>query len=109
MGITGVQVDFEGPYPIEGAKEVGTLMTRYVSRALRPWSGQLGSPPASMKAAITGVANKMKKVVRRGENATAAKQKALKPALPHLHLSTGSDHRGVQQVVVQDIGRSPSA
>ncbi len=33
--MTGLQVDYEGGYPIEGAKEVSTLMTRYVSRALR--------------------------------------------------------------------------
>ena len=33
-----VQVDFDGgDHPIEGAKEVGTLMTRYVSRAVRNW------------------------------------------------------------------------
>ena len=31
-------MDFDGEYPIEGAKEVATLMTRYVSRALRPWT-----------------------------------------------------------------------
>ena len=31
------QVDFDGPYPVEGAKEVATLMTRYVSSALRRW------------------------------------------------------------------------
>jgi hypothetical protein len=35
-----VQVDFEGPYPIEGAKEVSTLMTRHVSRALRSWKAR---------------------------------------------------------------------
>jgi hypothetical protein len=32
-----VQVDFEGAYAIEGAKEVSTVMTRHVSRLLRPW------------------------------------------------------------------------
>lgn len=32
------QVDFEGDFPIEGGKEVGTLMTRYVSRPLRLWT-----------------------------------------------------------------------
>ena len=33
-----LQVDFDGgDHPIEGAKEVGTLMTRYVSRAVRNW------------------------------------------------------------------------
>jgi hypothetical protein len=32
-----VQVDFEGAYSIEGAKEVSTVMTRHVSRLIRPW------------------------------------------------------------------------
>ena len=32
------QVDFEGDFPIEGAKEVATLMTRYASRPLRLWA-----------------------------------------------------------------------
>ena len=32
------QVEFDGPHPIEGAKEVSTVMTRHVSRALRIWS-----------------------------------------------------------------------
>lgn len=31
-------MDFDGLYPIEGAKEVKTLMTRYVTRALRNWN-----------------------------------------------------------------------
>lgn len=33
-----MQVDFEGDFPIEGAKEVATLMTRYASRPLRLWA-----------------------------------------------------------------------
>lgn len=33
-----MQVDFEGEFPIEGAKEVATLMTRYASRPLRLWA-----------------------------------------------------------------------
>ena len=32
-----MQVDFNGDFPIEGAKEVQPLMTRYVTRALRTW------------------------------------------------------------------------
>lgn len=35
------KVDFEGLYPIEGGKEVGTVMTRYVSRPVRQLVGQL--------------------------------------------------------------------
>ena len=36
--LLSLQVDFDGgDHPIEGAKEVGTLMTRYVSRAVRNW------------------------------------------------------------------------
>ena len=37
---TAVQVEFDGLHPIEGAKEVSTVMTRHVSRALRLWSVQ---------------------------------------------------------------------
>lgn len=33
-----LQVDFDGDFPIEGAKEVATLLTRYVSRPLRLWT-----------------------------------------------------------------------
>ena len=33
-------MDFEGPHPIEGAKEVSTVMTRHVSRAVRLWLHQ---------------------------------------------------------------------
>jgi hypothetical protein len=33
-----VQVDFDGLHPLEGAKQVKNLMTRYVTRALRAWS-----------------------------------------------------------------------
>jgi hypothetical protein len=33
-----MQVDFDGAHPLEGAKEVKSLMTRYVTRALRAWS-----------------------------------------------------------------------
>ncbi|KAL4448497.1 hypothetical protein ABPG75_005716 [Micractinium tetrahymenae] len=32
------KVDFDGDFPIEGAKEVATLMTRYASRPLRLWA-----------------------------------------------------------------------
>lgn len=32
------QVDFDGEYPIEGAKEVGPLMIRHVARALKSWA-----------------------------------------------------------------------
>jgi hypothetical protein len=34
----GLQVDYEDDFPIEGAKEVDTLLTRYVSRPLRLWT-----------------------------------------------------------------------
>jgi hypothetical protein len=36
------QVDYEGGFPIEGAKEVSTVMTRHVSRQLRSWSQSRG-------------------------------------------------------------------
>ena len=104
-------MDFEGEYPIEGAKEVGTLMTRYVSRALRPWSGQFGAdaPHERMKTAISQAAEKVKKAVGKSMNTTAGKQKALKPALPHLQLSVGTDLWGVQQIVVHNAGKGSLA
>lgn len=105
------QVDFDGAYPIEGAKEVGTLMTRYVSRALRPWSGQLGAPGKGAKAAaaISSVADKLKKAVGKSSNATKAKHKALRPSLPHLQLTVEKDWRGIQSIVVSDIGKGLGA
>ena len=54
------QVDFDGQYPIEGAKEVGTLITRYVSRALRAWGG--GSTGALAPAAASAKINPLKEV-----------------------------------------------
>ena len=81
-------------------------MTRYVSRALRPWSQQLGADPAHerMKAAISQATEKVRKAVGKSSNATSGKQKALKPAMPHLQLSVGKDLGGVQQIVVHDTG-----
>lgn len=46
-------MDFEGKYPIEGAKEVKTLMTRYVTRAIRTWTMQMESK-ATRSAYIKG-------------------------------------------------------
>ena len=37
LASTVMQVDFDGEHPVEGAKEVGSLMTRYVTRAMRAW------------------------------------------------------------------------
>ena len=39
-----MQVDFDDGYAIEGAKEVSTVMTRHVSRMLRPWLAQQAEP-----------------------------------------------------------------
>lgn len=36
-GFLADRVDYEGGLPIEGAKEVRAVMTRYVSSALRAW------------------------------------------------------------------------
>ncbi|KAK9867882.1 hypothetical protein WJX84_011423 [Apatococcus fuscideae] len=38
------KVDFDGPYPIEGAKEASVLLTRYVSRTLRQWTTSHAQP-----------------------------------------------------------------
>lgn len=50
---TRQQVDFDGDFPIEGAKEVATLMTRYVSRPVRLWAAakQQAAAAAGGKAA----------------------------------------------------------
>ena len=101
------QVDFEGKYPIEGAKEVGTLMTRYISRVLRPWSGQLsGTPGKSVKTAISGVAGKLKKAVKTPSKAASGKQKTLAPPRPHLQLRVERDRRGYKQITISDIASS---
>ena len=102
-----MQVDFEGKYPIEGAKEVGTLMTRYISRVLRPWSGQLsGAPGKSVKTAISSVAGKLKKAVKKPTKAASGKQKSLAPPPLHLQLRVERDCRGYKQVSISDIASS---
>ena len=50
------QVDYDGAFPIEGAKEVATLMTRYVPRALREES-LLDSGPLALHAASNAAAH----------------------------------------------------
>ena len=111
-----MQVDFEQLYPIEGAKEVGTLMTRYVSRALRAWSSQQA---ARKQLAVAGaekpkkkggglndkIVNTWKKVkgmgkgkreVNGGQHAPQEDEK-----LPIVHLVVGKDALGNAQVVAQ--------
>lgn len=46
------RVEFEGPYPIEGGKEVGMVLTKHVSRPVRAWvaarQAQLSRPVPTM-------------------------------------------------------------
>ena len=78
-------------------------MTRYISRVLRPWSGQLSSTPGKgVKKAISGVAGKLKKAVKTPSKAASGKQKALAAPPPHLQLGLGRDRRGYEQIAVWD-------
>ena len=79
-------------------------MTRYISRVLRPWSGQLSSTPGKgVKTAISSVAGKLKKAVKAPSKATSGKQKSLAPPPPHLQLRVERDRRGYEHITVSDI------
>ena len=102
-----VQVDFEGAYPIEGAKEVSTLMTRYVSRTLRAWSAQQA---ARKQVALPGVDTEKKHGALTSRVMSALKKmkgKRSQPAptedelLPVVHLAVGKDALGNPQVVAE--------
>jgi hypothetical protein len=45
------RVDFEGRFPIEGGKEVGTLVTRHASRPLRGWAAARRAEAAAARTA----------------------------------------------------------
>lgn len=108
------QVDFDGEYPIEGAKEVGTLMTRYVSRALRAWSapqaalalaalGAKKSPLKLVSSKVHGLVMLLQKERPKGEGADLAAVAAaeLPAALPGVRLSVGRDRAGNLHLVAQ--------
>lgn len=105
-----MQVDFEGAYPIEGAKEVATLMTRYVSRALRTWSSQQAARKQLMVAGGknqkkpgglgTRVASVWKKVKGKGKGRAPSPDER-EPRLPIVHLAVGADAFGSAQIVAQ--------
>jgi DNA polymerase III delta prime subunit len=78
--LTG-KVDFEGPYPIEGGKEVGTLMSRYVSRPVREWT-------AAQEIANLEEKKNKKQKKKDKENAAMVKQR---PAVGRLKLSSSRD------------------
>jgi hypothetical protein len=73
------KVDFEGPYPIEGGKEVGTLMSRYVSRPVREWTAAQELAKAEEK--------KRKKKKKEKDGGAAA----VMPAVGRLKLSSSRD------------------
>ena len=75
------KVDFEGPYPIEGGKEVGTLMSRYVSRPVREWT-------AAQELAKLEEKKKKKEKGRKKESGAAV---AITPAVGRLKLSSSRD------------------
>ncbi|BDA43300.1 probable chaperone protein ClpB [Coccomyxa sp. Obi] len=101
------RVDFEGPYPIEGAKEVSTLMTRYISRALRAWSAQQaarkqvalpGADREKKHGALTSRVMSTLKKMKGKRSQPAPKEDDL---LPIAHLAVGKDALGNPQVVAQ--------
>jgi uncharacterized protein YlxW (UPF0749 family) len=62
-----VQVDFDGAFPIEGAKEVGTLLTRYASRPLRQWTADQ-QQQAEQQKKHRGSSKKKKKQKEKGQH-----------------------------------------
>ncbi len=102
-----VQVDYEGPYPIEGAKEVSTLMTRYISRTLRAWSAQQaarkqvalpGADREKKHGALTSRVLSTLKEIKGKRSQPAPKEDEL---LPVIHLAVGKDALGNPQIVAQ--------
>lgn len=93
-------MDFEGAYPIEGAKEVGTLMTRHVSRALRAFTGkQLAVADTGGKKKTKQLASEVKGLVQRViRHGHAAKEEA-REQLPEIHLRVERNAAGMAQVV----------
>ena len=83
------QVDFDGDHPVEGAKEVGTLMTRYVNRAMRLWEERVREQGPAQSQMLSWV----------------AKQSSEYKACPHCpdgHLQLAPDLPGL---VVVDVER----
>lgn len=110
------QVDFDGEYPIEGAKEVGTLMTRYVSRALRAWGGSAGvlapamlgakkNPLKEVGSKLQGLLQLQRKEQPREEDAdpAAAAVAQLPAALPGVRLSVDRDRAGNLHLVARTL------
>jgi hypothetical protein len=101
------QVDFDGDYPIEGAKEVGTLMTRYVSRALRPWTvPRAGAAPEGKvrSAQLAAVGSKLQGLLRPGKGRQKGNETAVAaPRLPVVELHVGVDQAGISQIVAQEM------
>jgi hypothetical protein len=76
------KVDYEGPYPIEGGKEIGTLMSRYVSRPVREWT-------AAQELAKAEEKKKKKKKKTKDDDPQAAREIAA--AVGRLKLSPSRD------------------
>ena len=103
-----MQVDFDGEYPIEGAKEVGTLMTRHVSRALRPWTAPRAAEGRARRGAqLAAVGSKLQgllplkgplKGLARRDNDT---EPVARP-LPTVKLRSEPNRAGLCQIVAQE-------
>lgn len=87
------KVDFEGSYTIEGAKEVSTVMTRHVSRLLRPWlAGQ--AQPDTLKERRRQATDRVKHYWQQAVTGSGA---ALSGALKGSGLQSGSGQQPAQK------------
>ena len=90
-----VQVDFDGDFPIEGAKEVGTLMTRYVSRPVREWAAAQQQRAEQQKQAAKQLAKQAKQAAKEAKQQQVqqtqheAKQQEAQPPQQPEALSSG--------------------
>lgn len=96
-------MDFEGGHPIEGAKEVSTVMTRHVSRALRlqlhrrraPSPEQRQRATAAWKERLEGLLLRLPKQLH--VTGSSAVQRAAEP-VGALHLRIDPSRRTLEVV-----------
>ena len=85
-------------------------MTRYISRVLRPWSGQLSSTPGKgVKKAISGVAGKLKKAVKTPSKAASGKPGTSTPGPVPRRLLTGGGGGIAEAMSRSRFGTLPAA
>ena len=112
-GGLNAQVDFDGDFPIEGAKEVATIMTRYVSRALRHWTAtQAALTPAAggrgKQSPLKAVGSKLQGLMQRNKQKNGEQKEKVAPLLPVLRLVIDEDRAGNEHIVARTPDASPS-